>query len=249
MLEYTLSPEEPCPRQLEQAVEALHYVLRLTKPENVILAGDSAGGHLITGLLSWIMHPNLNPDGTEDGVRLGEYEKFRGVCLISPMLSFDWGKDSYTRNAHHDYLSADSVFDILEIFKPESVSFAQALEIPDLSPADAPEEWWANMPVERMLVTVGSWEVFFDSAVGFVEKVSRDSYEGTKLELVVGWREYHDAPVVDPLFWLKEGTTSKAIVKWMGETGSKTCCEDYDSDYEEPARNQDYFRVLRGQRK
>lgn len=74
MLEYTLSPDESCPRQLEQAVEALRYVLRLTNPENIILAGDSAGGHLIAGLLSWIIHPNLNPDGSDEGVRLADAE-------------------------------------------------------------------------------------------------------------------------------------------------------------------------------
>jgi acetyl esterase/lipase len=200
LLEYTLSNEAACPRQLEQANEALRYVLRLAPAENVLLAGDSAGGHLIAGLLSWIMHPDLTP-AEEESILLGPGEKLGGVCLISPMLSFDWGKPSYSINAKRDYLNVDTVFEMLEVLKPPEITFDEALNIPDLCPSDAPEQWWANMPVERLMITVGSWEVFFDSAAEFAEKVSRDSYEGTKVELIVGWREWHAAPIVDPLFW------------------------------------------------
>lgn len=105
---------------------------------------------------------------------------------------------------------------MLDLFKPDEVSFAEALEIPDLCPADAPTDWWVDIPVERFLVTVGELEVFFDSAVEFAEKVSRDSYEVMKIELVIGRREWHDAPIVDPIFWLREGRTCEAVVKWMG---------------------------------
>lgn len=163
------------------------------------------------------MHPHLSPESGEGNLKLEKGEKFRGVCLISPLLSFDWGTSSYARNAHRDYLTVDSVFEMLDLFKPNEVPFTKALEIPDLCPADAPTDWWVDIPVERLLVTVGEWEVFFDSSVEFAEKVSRDSYEGTKVELVVGRREWHDAPIVNGMFWLKESKTSEAVVKWMGE--------------------------------
>lgn len=219
MLETTLSPNAPYPRQLLQAVAALQYVLMLTSASNIILAGDSAGAHLVASLLSRITH---REDG-EERIELKGGGKLGGICLISPMLSFDLGKESYSYNSKKDYLSKTGVEGMLVLFAPPGVSFLDAMRDPRLSPADAPAGWWRDLPVERALITVGSWEVFYDSCNDFANALKIDAEEskgagrGLKIEVVVGEGDWHAAPVVDPLFEFEEkrDSTSTAILRWM----------------------------------
>lgn len=163
----------------------------------------------------------MHPDGGEERIDLGG--KLGGVCLISPMLSCDLDKESYDYNAKKDYLSRAGVEGMIDVFAPSDISFLEAIRDPRLSPADAPVGWWRGLPVERVLITVGSWEVFYDSCNDFANALKRDIGESkgvgreVKIEVVVGEGEWHAAPVVEPLFGFKEkrGGTSKAIVKWM----------------------------------
>ncbi|KAG6020684.1 hypothetical protein E4U40_005925 [Claviceps sp. LM458 group G5] len=57
-LEYTLAPIAQYPTQLIQAVEVLRYLITTTKrsPSNIMIGGDSAGGNLVTGVLSHLKH-------------------------------------------------------------------------------------------------------------------------------------------------------------------------------------------------
>ena len=48
---YPLAPEHPFPAQLEAARSAYRWLLESTPPEQIIVAGDSAGGHLALMLL------------------------------------------------------------------------------------------------------------------------------------------------------------------------------------------------------
>jgi acetyl esterase/lipase len=50
-LDYRLSPEHRFPFQLEDAVHAYRWLLDTVEPENVVVAGDSAGGNLALALL------------------------------------------------------------------------------------------------------------------------------------------------------------------------------------------------------
>lgn len=52
VLDYRLTPENPHPAQIEDALEAYTYLLAKGKePNQIVLAGDSAGGHLVLMLL------------------------------------------------------------------------------------------------------------------------------------------------------------------------------------------------------
>lgn len=58
-LQYDLAPAAQYPRQLEQAVELLRYATTTLQraPEKIMLMGDSAGGNMVLGVLSHLMHP------------------------------------------------------------------------------------------------------------------------------------------------------------------------------------------------
>jgi acetyl esterase/lipase len=49
--EYRLTPEHPHPAQAEDALSAWHHVAKDTPPKNIVIIGDSAGGHMVLMLL------------------------------------------------------------------------------------------------------------------------------------------------------------------------------------------------------
>jgi acetyl esterase/lipase len=210
MLEYTLAPTRHYPTQLHQAIEALRKVLTVTSPSHITIGGDSAGGHLTTSLLSHLMHP------AKDVEPITLTEKLAGICLICPFLSFNYDKKSYTTNAGKDYLQLEHMREFNASFKPPGLSDEEAMKDPGLSPLDAPLGWWKNAPVQRILLTAGVWEVFLDDVVAFLKRLEEEA-TGTKVELVVGRKEVHAAPIVDTSFNLEDGDSAKAILAWMGD--------------------------------
>ncbi|KAG4436536.1 hypothetical protein IFR05_007974 [Cadophora sp. M221] len=220
VLEYTLSPLASYPKQLQQAITALNHILTLTSPSNIVILGDSAGGHLATSLLSHVLHPKPNPN-TDTNPRLGsvqlkENSKLRGLCLVSPGLSFNLTTESYTTNAPTDYVSSNSVNDMIINLSPPSLALEDAIKNPQLSPGDAPAMHWSHLPVSKVLITVGEREVLYSSCVDFAEKLKR---AGASVRFVVGEGEWHDAPVVNAMFGMEdvEGGTRRAVMDWMCE--------------------------------
>ncbi|TDL28074.1 hypothetical protein BD410DRAFT_782035 [Rickenella mellea] len=89
-VDYRLAPETRFPGQLQDSVYAY---LRLVEdlhipPENIILAGDSAGGGLTLGLLMYL--------------RDNEYPLPSGVILLSPWVDLTMSCDSWDSNAQYD---------------------------------------------------------------------------------------------------------------------------------------------------
>ncbi|KAE9367204.1 alpha/beta-hydrolase [Stipitochalara longipes BDJ] len=209
LLEYTLAPAGHYPTQLNQAIEALKSILNITSPSHITIAGDSAGGHLSTSLLSHLMHP------AKDIEPIPLIEKLGGICLICPFLSFDYEKKSYVTNAPRDYLQLKDVKSFNSDFKPLGLSDTDALKDSGLSPLDAPKGWWKDCPVERILLTAGVWEVFLDDIVAFSKRLQEEARPGTKVDLVVGDKEVHAACIVDTAIGLSEGDTAKAVLAWM----------------------------------
>ncbi|MBE3045678.1 alpha/beta hydrolase fold domain-containing protein [Candidatus Bathyarchaeota archaeon] len=57
-MQYSLSPEAYYPTHLRQAAAALNYMLKTgIHPRDMIIGGDSTGGHLAVQLLHHLSHP------------------------------------------------------------------------------------------------------------------------------------------------------------------------------------------------
>jgi acetyl esterase/lipase len=66
-LQYDLAPKTKYPSQMSQCVELLRYTLNTLakEPSKVMLAGDSAGGNLVMGVISHLLHPHPDIDPIE----------------------------------------------------------------------------------------------------------------------------------------------------------------------------------------
>ncbi|KAE8445990.1 hypothetical protein EG329_012629 [Mollisiaceae sp. DMI_Dod_QoI] len=211
ILEYTLAPTAHFPTQLIQATEGLKHILTITSPSKVIIAGDSAGAHLTLSLLSHIIHPS------RDIEPFLLSESLRGVCAMCPIVSFNYGRNrSYEYNADRDYLSLRKMKEMMENFKPPGLTDEEALKDPRLSPLDAPKGWWENCPVERIMLTMGEWEVFLDDCKLFGKRLEDEAAPKTKIELVLGRKEVHGACIMDTFLGLEDGDSTKAVFAWMG---------------------------------
>ena len=92
-LDYHLAPECPYPTQLNEAEAAYRYLLDEINinPMRIVVAGDSAGGHLALSLLAHLQNSldqSSNPDG---------------LALFSPWLSLN---HTPSTNAERDVISA-----------------------------------------------------------------------------------------------------------------------------------------------
>lgn len=200
-LEYTLAPALKYPGQLIQAASALNHLLKTYKPENIIIGGDSAGGNLVLALVAHIKHPK------PDVPPVSALKKpFRGLLLISPWVSVEYGAPSYTSNADTDYLGRGVMAHCNTIWQP----------VPDdvwASPLVGDSDFWSKVPASKVLLTAGDWEVFRDDIVRLAKKMGAGS-NGT-VELTVADKEVHVQSVIDAVPRYDEGYMTKSILQWM----------------------------------
>jgi len=157
---YSLTPHASYPTQLNQAIEALRYVLEDLgrEPQDIILAGDSAGGNLCLAILSHLMHP------AEGLPKLEVRSPLKRMILISPWLSFKTSWGSMTRNVHKD-------IDSIETLRQWAIDYLGGRASDNYVEAIlAAPEWWSNAPVERTLVVAGADEVFLDPITVWTDK-------------------------------------------------------------------------------
>ncbi len=159
---YPLMPHAVFPRQFQEAVNALNYVLEDLKrsPSEVLIGGDSAGGNLAAALLLHTISPSeLAPPVS----RISATGKLKALVLISPWVSFDTTLPSFKRNQNKDYLKAETEKRWSDMYvngHPPS---------PYNEPALAPATQWKDLPVQGILVTAGSSEVLIDGIEKWVK--------------------------------------------------------------------------------
>ena len=185
------------PTQLRQAVAGLMYLIGEEvglRPGQMLLGGDSAGGHLALSVLSHLLHPH--PDGEVKRLDL-KGEKFRGVLLVSPWTSFDAGFSSMRDNTQTDYLPVDAL-------KQWSDDFLGGKAADEYSEANHAETaWWEGLDkvVEWVGVTAGGREVLVDGIRETVKKM-KEAWKGDKanFEYVEAETECHDMALMG--WWL-----------------------------------------------
>ncbi|KAJ3981048.1 Alpha/Beta hydrolase protein [Lentinula detonsa] len=173
ILSYSVIPVAHFPTPLWQASQAIKYLISVenVKPSNLQVFGDSAGGNLVSQILSSMLHPPFSPPIIPPGTRL------RGAYMMSPWISMTGAgsqesKDilpSFIQNNHCDVISTQSLlrwgFDVLSGLQNPS------FDIPYVDPIRAPADWYKGLPdvVDRVFVSTGEYECLRDVDRAFFE--------------------------------------------------------------------------------
>jgi acetyl esterase/lipase len=228
-LEYSLTPEQPYPCQLIQAVEGLRHLLedQSIQAENIILAGDSAGGHLIASLLTHIVNPS--PYAAPIDLCGGQ---FRAVALVSPWLVMptDGHDNARLPQAANDWLSCETLTRFAEMFRP---ALSEVWSNP-CEAEGASDVWKKLFPgngeravSRKAILAVGTSELLFDSCVKFgrdfvaVESIYIDGQASVELlkekdfVLAIAPGETHVQPGVDCALKYHDGRMLKAILAFL----------------------------------
>ncbi|KAH8597627.1 Alpha/Beta hydrolase protein [Bisporella sp. PMI_857] len=216
LLDYSLCPGETYPRQMRQATLALEHLLSIGySPSQIIVGGDSAGGHLALSLLSHLMYSY--PGEAFPVLKLSE--KLAGCFLVSPLLSLELDTASYKDNLHADLLSIPVIRDWGEdlfrhsrfkIEKQNGKGWGMALS--------GDENWWAplNQVVKRVYLVGGGEELFRDDIINF--GVILQGIEGLDSCCHINWKETHDNTFMDYESGVYPSRSTIRLADWVVET-------------------------------
>lgn len=217
-LDYSLAPEHTFPTQLAEAAAAYKYILdeKRVSPGKIVVAGDSAGGHLALSLLVHLDKPFPSiPDA------YGCLPKPLGLVLISPCLSLYHEPPSYVSNKHIDILSGLFLRRIATHFLNGSTEISANKEVPNrdspyvefLTPN--PEVNWESVLPPWVCALAGADEIFFDGIRGWVETV-REKLGHGRVVLNVGVEKEHAWQFLETML---DAGTKKYLESNVGDEG------------------------------
>jgi acetyl esterase/lipase len=208
LLEYTLAPELRYPGQLAQGVNALEVILREYEGSQIMLGGDSAGGHFVLSLLAHAKQPNPNVEALPAGLR------FHSAYLISPWVSMKYDSKTFTTNNSRDFINSKSMAFCNEQWKPVTSDIhAECLA--------GSTEFWRDIPVDKILLTTGTWEVFYDDDLAMAELLGAKPFDtrDAKVELSIGEKEIHVMCSIDKAMGISRRGTAADIMAWLDRIG------------------------------
>jgi len=181
-----LIPDGKFPTQLRQAITALQHLLDLgVKPENIQLAGDSAGAVLIHQVLSHMLHPLEGVPQVILTAPLG------GAYLMSPWAKMSDDPLFYTNLDKGDIIDVPT-----GIYWASIVLDGISLNLlPYVEANSSPEEWLEGVEkyVKRIFFSIGTSEILRDSSIKYAKTI-----EKYHKEIIIFMQE--DGIHVDPYF-------------------------------------------------
>ncbi|KAJ7199782.1 Alpha/Beta hydrolase protein [Mycena pura] len=206
LLSYSLAPDAVFPTPLKQTGLALDFLLAAgVKPQNLQLAGASAGGNLVVQVLSQMLHPLA---GVPE-IRLPG--PLRGALLISPWVSLSGTSKSHRENDGRDIISRSS----LTAMGAQILKDVPATDIAFIEAVRAPESWFDGVGrcVDRVMITAGGAEILRDDIIAFGEAFKRHH---EKTELVVQKGGLHVDVLFEALLGEKAaGSVAPLTIEWL----------------------------------
>lgn len=215
-----LVPVSQFPTPLWQTSRAINHLLTVenVKPSNLVLVGDSAGGNLVSQVLSSMLHPLFSPPIIPSGTQL------RGAYMMSPWISLTGVYEnqplrSFTENDHCDIIGKESLL----AWGRTVLSGAPnpfTTDFPYLEPIKAPADWYAHLPdvVDRVFVSTGGAECLRDAdEILFREKIKpyHEKCEYYEMEGGVHNDPFFDFQVAEgPLGGKRQGLTPR-VLEWV----------------------------------
>jgi monoterpene epsilon-lactone hydrolase len=176
-VDYRLAPEYPFPAALDDCLAAYHYLIeRGIRPNQVILAGDSAGGNLVITCMLALREA-------------GEPLPAAGVC-ISPATDLAVDGPSRSVNASKDAILSFGMYERYVKILQGSLTAGHDPRHPLLSPIYADLH---GLP--PLLVQAGEDEILLNSITVFVNKARREGVQVTYEVWEAMWHVWH---IYDP---------------------------------------------------
>jgi len=169
-IDYSLAPENPHPAAVDDACSAYRFLLKSgISPNNIIFAGDSAGGGLVISALIALRDKN-------------EVLPVAGVC-ISPWVDLECKDKSFDTNSTYDAVSREAC-----LIAAKGYLNGLSPKLPLASPLFADIR---GLP--PLLIQVGELEVLYDQIIEFAERAKVAEIE-TKLsvykDMIHVWHMY-----------------------------------------------------------
>ena len=175
LVDYRLAPEHPYPTSNEDCFAAYEWLVKDQgiSPDNIIVAGDSAGGYLTLATL----------------LRIGQSELTNPACAIalSPLSDFSFGSPSMFTNERADPLLSNKLIPLVR----DMVLGDTLCTDPMVSPVYADLSGFPPLQVH-----VSSSEILRDDGVRIVERVRQ---QGGTSELCEWYKTTHVHPIMDGL--------------------------------------------------
>ena len=180
-VDYRLAPEAPYPAAIADCTAAFEFIAAHAgrfgvDPARLVLAGDSAGGHLATSAARW-----LAGAGPAAAIA-GTLPRPAALALIYPVTDARMMHASYARFAEGYHLSAAQMAWFWQQFAPQGLSFGGkpiSLEHPDLSPLLAHD--LPNLP--PTLIVTAQCDVLHDEGLAFATALGNAGVEHEYLEI------------------------------------------------------------------
>lgn len=161
MVHYRLAPEHPFPAALEDAVKAYNHILAQgTKPENIIVIGDSAGGNLTLELAVYLKEHNIPQP--------------KMLILVSPLTTLANDLPSRTYNIDRDLVLGRNASPLYKAVEESTYAKGTDLKNHQLSPL------YANLKgLPSMLIQAGGYELLLDDSIELMRKAAADDVDVT----------------------------------------------------------------------
>ena len=161
MVHYRLAPEHPFPAALEDAVKAYKHILAQgTKPENIMVIGDSAGGNLTLELSVYLKEHNIPQP--------------KLLILVSPLTTLANDLPSRKYNIDRDLVLGRNASPLYKSVKESTYAKGTELKKHQLSPLYADLKGFPPM-----LIQAGGYELLLDDSIELMRKAAADDVDVT----------------------------------------------------------------------